>query len=76
MQSMTAPLKVNVAKRRATLRAMGLRPPQIWIPDARRPGFAEECSRQARLVAAADACDTDLSNFPDAAPSDAHELDG
>lgn len=29
------------------LRAKGLRPIQIWVPDTRRPGFAEECERQS-----------------------------
>ncbi|MDE0696307.1 MAG: antitoxin MazE family protein [Boseongicola sp.] len=28
----------------------GLRPVQIWVPDTRRPGFAAECRRQARLA--------------------------
>jgi hypothetical protein len=23
---------------------------QIWVPDTRRPGFAQECARQSRLV--------------------------
>jgi hypothetical protein len=23
---------------------------QIWMPDTRRPGFAEECRRQSALV--------------------------
>ncbi len=36
----------RVRKRRAALRAAGLRPVQIWVPDSRRPGFAEECRRQ------------------------------
>ncbi len=40
----------NVARRvkqhRDGLRAAGLRPLQIWVPDTRRPGFAEECRRQ------------------------------
>jgi hypothetical protein len=44
----------NVARRvkqhREGLRAAGLRPLQIWVPDTRRPGFAEECRRQARAV--------------------------
>jgi hypothetical protein len=26
------------------------RPVQIWVPDTRRPGFAEECRRQSRLL--------------------------
>jgi hypothetical protein len=29
-----------------------LRPVQIWVPDTRRPGFAEECRRQSLAVAA------------------------
>ena len=37
-------------RRRAKLRAAGLRPIQIWVPDTRALGFAEECARQARLI--------------------------
>jgi Protein of unknown function (DUF3018) len=40
----------RVQKHRAGLRASGLRPIQIWVPDTRRPGFAEECRRQSRLL--------------------------
>jgi hypothetical protein len=40
----------RVERRRAKLRAAGLRPVQIWVPDTRVPGFAEECRRQSRLV--------------------------
>lgn len=40
----------RVQKHRAGLRAAGLRPVQIWVPDTRRPGFAEECRRQSRLL--------------------------
>jgi hypothetical protein len=40
----------RVQRRRDKLRAAGLRPVQIWVPDTRAPGFAEECSRQARLI--------------------------
>ena len=49
------------------LRAAGLRPIQIWVPDTRRSGFAEECRRQSAIVAAADLADRDLSDFTDAA---------
>ncbi len=45
----------RVQRRRNLLRASGLRPVQIWVPDTRRPGFAEECARQARVVRASDA---------------------
>ena len=40
----------RVERRRAKLRAAGLRPVQIWVPDKRAPGFAEECRRQSRLI--------------------------
>ena len=40
----------RVAKYRATLRASGFRPVQIWVPDVRSPGFAAECRRQSMLL--------------------------
>jgi hypothetical protein len=40
----------RVARRRAKLRAAGLRPVQLWVPDTRAAGFAEECRRQSRLI--------------------------
>ena len=40
----------RVQKHRAALRASGLRPVQIWVPDTRRAGFAEECRRQSLLL--------------------------
>jgi len=43
------PPKKNSPKR---LRALGLRPVRIWLPDTSRPGFAEECRRQCQLLAA------------------------
>jgi len=67
---MPAPVSERVRKRRDALRAAGLRPIQIWVPDTRRPGFAEECRRQSQLVAAADAADHDLDAFMDAALAD------
>jgi len=47
----------RVQKHRDALRMAGLRPVQIWVPDTRRPGFAEECRRQSRLAAQADMAD-------------------
>ena len=67
---MPTPVSERVQKRRAALRAAGLRPVQIWVPDTRRPGFAAECRRQAVLVAQADRTDADLGNFMDAALTD------
>lgn len=47
---MTASDSDRVQKHRTGLRASGLRPVQIWVPDTRSPGFAEECRRQSRLL--------------------------
>jgi hypothetical protein len=41
----------RVKQRRNRLREAGLRPVQIWVPDTRAPGFAEEAARQCRLLA-------------------------
>ena len=47
---MSANVIERVKRYRDGLRAAGLRPVQIWVPDTRRPGFAEECRRQSRLL--------------------------
>ena len=67
---MAIPTSERVQKRRIALRAAGLRPVQIWVPDTRRPGFADECRRQARAVAAADAMEPGLGAFMEAALAD------
>jgi hypothetical protein len=43
---------VKVGEHRARLRAQGLRPIQIWVPDVRAPSFRAEARRQSRAVAA------------------------
>lgn len=40
----------RVQKHRDGLRAAGMRPVQIWVPDTRREGFAQECRRQSLLL--------------------------
>lgn len=67
---MATSVSSRVQKRRDALRASGLRPVQIWVPDTRRTGFAEECRRQAKVVAAADAHDFDFAAFADGALAD------
>ena len=49
---MPAPLSraERVARRRAKLRAAGLRPVQLWVPDTRSAQFGQECRRQSRLI--------------------------
>lgn len=73
---MSTPVSQRVRKRRDALRAAGLRPVQIWVPDTRRPGFAEECRRQARLVSVTDTADRDLEGFLDAALADLDDGSG
>ena len=69
----TTQVNARVQKHRDALRKAGLRPVQIWVPDTRRPGFAEECRRQSRLAAQADMADTDMQHFMDEALA---EIDG
>jgi hypothetical protein len=64
---MAASTRQRVQKRRDALRAAGLRPVQIWVPDTRAPGFAEEASRQSALVGAADRANREEMAFLDAA---------
>jgi hypothetical protein len=52
-------VRKRVAAHRAELRKRGLRPIQIWVPDTRAPGFAEEARQQSRLV------DADRAEFED-----------
>lgn len=65
------PTRARVQKRRDNLRAAGLRPVQIWVPDTRRAGFAAECARQAAVMAEADRGDPELMADIEAALEDA-----
>jgi hypothetical protein len=71
---MPTPTAERVQKRRQALRDAGLRPLQIWVPDTSRPGFAEECRRQAHAAAQADRADPDLGGFMDAAWADLERI--
>jgi len=56
----------RVRRHREELRAAGLRPIQIWVPDARRPGFADECRRQSAALRD-DPLEADMLDWLDAA---------
>jgi hypothetical protein len=45
-------IRRRVREHRRRLRAQGLRPVQIWVPDVRSPEFTSEAHRQAAAVAA------------------------
>lgn len=47
----TPSIRDRVRSHRDRLRAQGLRPVQIWLPDVRSPAFAAEAHRQALAVA-------------------------
>jgi hypothetical protein len=52
-----------MAKYRQRMRAAGLRPVQIWVPDVNAPGFSESCHRQARAIAASDPAGDEIMRF-------------
>jgi hypothetical protein len=58
--------RVRVSKHREALRARGLRPIQIWVPDTRRPGFAEEARRQSLAIAGDKKHEKEVFDFIDA----------
>jgi len=51
---------------RERLRAAGLRPIQLWVPDTRAPGFAAECRRQSAALAR-DPAEAEAAAFIEAA---------
>lgn len=55
----------KTAKYRERLRAQGLRPIQIWVPDTRSKSLAEEVRRQSLRVSKKD--DSDLMDALDMA---------
>lgn len=58
-----APPRKRMASYRQRMRAAGLRPVQIWVPDSRAPDFAEKCRRQALAVAASDPAGDEIMRF-------------
>jgi len=63
-------VNTQVQKHRDAFRAAGMRPVQIWVPDTRRADFAQECRRQSRLAAQADAPDAELQGLMNEALAD------
>jgi len=59
----------RVRKHRESLRAQGLRPIQIWVPDTRQPGFAEKV-RQQCIAANDPEHDKEVFDFMDAVIAD------
>jgi hypothetical protein len=53
------PSRAKVRQYRERLRAQGLRPIQIWVPDVRAPSFRSEAHRQSLAVATSAHADED-----------------
>jgi hypothetical protein len=51
---------------RERLRAAGLRPVQLWLPDTRSAAFARQCAREAAAIASGGASEEELQAFVDA----------
>lgn len=58
-------VRERVRSHRERLRAQGLRPIQMWVPDVRAAGFADEAHRQSVAVATTPHA-TDDQDFIDA----------
>lgn len=46
----STPSPTRMQRHRANLKAQGMRPVQIWVPDTRSAQFAAECRRQSALL--------------------------
>lgn len=44
-------IKERVSSYRNRQRAAGFKSIQLWVPDPKAPGFAEECQRQSLIIA-------------------------
>ncbi|NYI69121.1 antitoxin MazE family protein [Spelaeicoccus albus] len=60
-----ATTRERVREYRRRLRAQGLRPVQIWVPDVRAPEFVAEAHRQSAAIAASER-EVDDQTFVDA----------
>ena len=49
---MNSTTTIRVRKHRQSLRAAGLRPVQLWLPDSRSKSFRKRCERECAVLAA------------------------
>jgi hypothetical protein len=68
--SKAAAVRKNVQRYRDRMRLSGLRLIQLWIPDTRARGFAEECRRQSGLAAKNKRVENDVLRWIEAARDD------
>jgi hypothetical protein len=70
------PSRVKVSEHRSRLRAQGLRPIQIWVPDVRAPSFRAEAHRQSLAVATGAEAPSDQAFIDAASDIDFEDGDG
>lgn len=56
-------LRKHVQRYRQRMRRAGFRLIQLWVPDTRARGFAEECRRQSRAAARNKRAETDAMTW-------------
>ena len=64
---MSSSAKRYTKSEEARMRAAGLRPVTIWVPDVTNPASAAEYRRQAELAVKAEAGDASIDSFLEAA---------
>lgn len=69
MSKVTAARK-SVQRYRDRMRRSGLRLVQLWIPDTRARGFAEECRRQSQAAAKNGRAERDVLQWLEVAHDD------
>ncbi len=69
-----ATIRARVASHRERLRAQGLRPLQIWVPDVRAPEFAAAAHEQSVAIATSE-LEADDQAFVDAVSSEWDDAD-
>lgn len=70
---MASTVSARVQKHRESLRAAGMRPIQIWVPDTRSDDFMNACRAQSLLVSATESNDASLDGLLEASVA---EIDG
>jgi hypothetical protein len=68
--AMGAPVTERVRKHREQLRADGLKPVQLWIPDTRSESFRKKCERESLSLAADPHEDETLVRIAEVADTD------
>ncbi|ANY14411.1 antitoxin MazE family protein [Bordetella pseudohinzii] len=61
----TSIINSQVQKHKNARNMAGLRLVEIWVPDTRLPGFAEECRRQSRAIASSSKTDEQVERLMD-----------